>query len=252
VSDWVCGRCKSINRERAATCYSCGGIRGAIQVDPGGAVATPASAMGTRAVPAVPEATPSTAGAAPAAAAAAATPAAAPFASATLASGIPVAEVTAPQPVEPATMGDLAGGVIGGAIGAVLATAIWYGVVAITSWQVGIVAIAVGFIVGQGVVLGAGRHPSIALVPISLAFTFTSLVVSEYLIARHFLGIAAAEISAETGVTIAEVEAVFASPFELLRFSLEAEPITLLFWAIAGWEAFVIPMRAVTRSNAQA
>ena len=232
MSDWVCGRCKSINRERAAACYSCGGIRGAIQLEPSGAVATPASAMGTRAVPAASEAT------------------AAPLATATLASGIPVAEVTAPAPAEPATMGDIAGGVIGGAIGAVLATALWYGVVAITNWQVGIIAVAVGFIVGQGVVFGAGRHPSIALVPISVAFTLVSLVVSEYLIARHFLGIAAAEISAEFGVTIAEVEAEFASPIELLRFSLETEPITLLFWAIAGWEAFVIPMRAATRSNA--
>ena len=241
MSDWVCGRCKSINRERAATCYSCGGIRGAIQVDPGGAVATPASALGTRAVPDAREAATSIAEA---------TTPAAPFSPATLASGIPVAEVTAPQAAEPATMGDLAGGVIGGAIGAVLATALWYGVVAITNWQVGIVAIAVGFIVGQGVVLGAGRNPSIALVPISVAFTLVALVVSEYLIARHFLGIAAAEISAETGVSIAEVEAVFSSPFELIRFSLESEPITLLFWAIAGWEAFVIPMRAATRSSA--
>jgi hypothetical protein len=233
VSDWVCGRCKSINRERAATCYSCGGIRGAIQLEPSGAVATPASAMGTRAVPAAPEAA-----------------AAVPLAAATPTSGIPVAEVTAPAPAEPATMGDIAGGVIGGAIGAVLATALWYGVVAITNWQIGIIAVAVGFIVGQGVVFGAGRHPSIALVPISVVFTLVSLVVSEYLIARHLLGIAAAEISAEFGVSIAEVEAEFASPIELLRFSLESEPITLLFWAIAGWEAFIIPMRAATRSNA--
>ena len=56
MSDWVCGRCKSINRERAATCYSCGGIRGAIQLEPTVLWATPASAMGTRAVPAAPEA----------------------------------------------------------------------------------------------------------------------------------------------------------------------------------------------------
>ena len=244
MSDWVCGRCKSINRERAATCYSCGGIRGAIQLEPSGAVATPASAMGTRAVPAAPEAATSSQDAALTTGTAAV-----PFATATLASGIPVAEVTAPKPAEPATMGDIAGGVIGGAIGAVLATALWYGVVAITNWQVGIVAVAVGFVVGQGVVFGAGRHPSIALVPISVAFTLVALIVSEYLIARHFLGIAAAEISAEFGVSIAEVEAEFASPIDLLRFSLESEPITLLFWAIAGWEAFVIPMRAATRSN---
>jgi hypothetical protein len=160
-----------------------------------------------------------------------------------------MAEVAAPAPAEPATMGDLVGGVIGGGIGAVLATALWYGVVAITNWQIGLVAIAVGFIVGQAVVFGAGRHPSIMLVPISVLFTAVSLVVSEYLIARHFLGMAAAEMAAETGIPAAEFEAVFSSPIDLLRFSLESEPITLLFWAIAGWEAFVIPMRAATRSN---
>ena len=251
MSDWVCGRCKSINRERAATCYSCGGIRGAIQLEPSGAVATPASAMGTRAVPAAPEAATSS----PDAALMTAT-ASVPFASATLASGIPVAEVTAPKPAEPATMGDIAGGVIGGAIGAVLATALWYGVVAITNWQVGIVAVAVGFVVGQGVVFGAGRHPSIALVPISVAFTLVALVVSEYLIANHFYGVAIAEIAAEMGLSVEEVAGVAGqvglptNPIELIRFSLESEPITLLFWAIAGWEAFVIPMRAATRSNA--
>ena len=152
-------------------------------------------------------------------------------------------------------MGDIAGGVIGGAIGAVLATALWYGVVAITNWQVGIVAVAVGFVVGQGVVFGAGRHPSIALVPISVAFTLVALVVSEYLIANHFYGVAIAEIAAEMGLSSRKSPgcrpgAPPTNPIELIRFSLESEPITLLFWAIAGWEAFVIPMRAATRSNA--
>jgi hypothetical protein len=226
MSDWVCGRCKSINRERSATCYSCGGIRGAIQLE--------TSAVAAPAVAATPEA------------------------AATFASGIPIAEVAAPTPAVPATTGDLLGGVVGGAIGAVLATGLWYGVVAITNFQVGIVAIAVGFIVAQGVVLGAGRHPSILLVPISLAFTLVSLVVSEYLIANHFYNAAVAEIAAEMGLSVGEVSEIAAlggvptTPLELVRFSLESDPITLLFWAIAGWEAFVIPMRAATRSNGSA
>jgi len=245
VSDWVCGRCKSINRERAAACYSCGGIRGAIQLEQGGSVANPASSLGA---PALPDATLATG-----------TPAA-PFAAATLASGIPVAEVTAPVPAEPATMGDLAGGVIGGAIGAVLATAIWYGVVTVTHWQIGFVAVAVGFIVAQGVVFGAGRHPSILLVPVSVVFTFVALVVSEYFIARFLINEGLAELLALMGTgqaegmefTYAELQAEFQamSPIDVIRSSIELEPITLLFWAIAGWEAFVIPMRAATRSNA--
>ena len=229
MSDWVCGRCKSINRERSAACYSCGGIRGAIQLE-----TSTAAAPGPTA--ALPESGPAGA----------------------FASGIPIAEVVAPPPAVPATMGDLVGGVVGGAIGAVLATGLWYGVVAITNFQVGIIAVAVGFIVGQGVVLGAGRHPSILLVPISLAFTVVSLVVSEYLIANHFYNTAVAEVAAEMGITVGEVADITAlagvptTPLELVRFSLESDPITLLFWAIAGWEAFVIPMRAATRSNAAA
>jgi hypothetical protein len=238
VSDWVCGRCKSINRERAAACYSCGGMRGAVQLQMSSSTAIPAS-------PVAPSSAPATA--APIAAAAGAEGGM--LAGTTLASGIPVAEVASPPvPAEPAGMGDIAGGVIGGAIGAFLATAVWYGVVVATGWQIGLVAIAVGFIVGYGVVLGAGRHPSIALVPISVVFTLVALVASEYLIATHFLGVAAAEISAETGIPIAEIKSFF-TPVELLRFSIESEPITLLFWAIAGYEAFAIPMRAVTRSN---
>ena len=238
MSDWVCGRCKSINRERSATCYSCGGVRGAIQLPVSSATAAPSSAIGT-------------ASAIPAEAGAASDPGAG-----VLATAIPMAEVTAPAPAEPATMADLVGGIVGGAIGAVLATGLWYGVVAITNWQVGIVAIAVGFIVGQGVVLGAGRHPSIMLVPISLAFTLVSLVVSEYLIANHFYNAAVAEIAAEMGLStgevtdIADLAGLPNTPLELVRFSLESDPITLVFWAIAGWEAFVIPMRAATRSNA--
>jgi hypothetical protein len=240
VSDWVCGRCKSINRERAASCYSCGGIRGAIQLPVNTAPAAPSSAIGTTS--------------------AAVAESAAPAAAATFASGIPIAEVAAPAPAEPATMGDLAGGIIGGAIGAVLATALWYGVVTVTHWQIGFVAVAVGFVVAQGVVFGAGRHPSIVLVPVSLAFTFVALVVSEYFIARFLINEGLAEIQSLLGTTGYEgMEMDYAgflawfqsaTPIDIVRDSLETDPLTLVFWAIAGWEAFVIPMRAATRSNA--
>jgi hypothetical protein len=184
---------------------------------------------------------------------------AAPEAAATFASGIPIAEVAAPAPAEPATMGDVAGGVIGGAIGAVLATALWYGVVTVTHWQIGFVAVAVGFVVAQGVVFGAGRHPSILLVPVSVAFTLIALLVSEYFIARFLLNEGLAEFLSLIGtpelegmdLTYAELQAEIQamSPVDIVRSSLESDPLTLLFWAIAGWEAFIIPMRAATRSQ---
>jgi hypothetical protein len=197
--------------------------------------------------------------AAPSSALGSSTALAAPEAAATFASGIPIAEVAAPAPAEPATMGDVAGGVIGGAIGAVLATALWYGVVTVTHWQIGFVAVAVGFVVAQGVVFGAGRHPSILLVPVSVAFTLVALLVSEYFIARFLLNEGLAEFLSLIGtpelegidLSYAELQAEIQamSPVDIVRSSLESDPLTLLFWAIAGWEAFIIPMRAATRSQ---
>jgi hypothetical protein len=50
------------------------------------------------------------------------------------------------------------------------------------------------------------------------------------------------------GITLAEAETFF-TPVDLLRISLESSPITLLFWAIAGYQAFAIPMRALNRGG---
>ena len=90
--------------------------------------------------------------------------------------------------------------------------------------------------------------------------TFVALVVSEYFIARFLINEGFAELLALMGsgqaegmeFTYAELQAEFQamSPIDIVRSSLESDPLTLLFWAIAGWEAFVIPMRAATRSNA--
>jgi hypothetical protein len=242
VSDWVCGRCKSINRERAATCYSCGGIRGATQLQPN----TMAPGRSPEANASASVAGASAAGAGVGVGAGAATMSGVATAGLGDTTGFAIADVTMPEPKAalPAGPAHLIGGVVGGAIGAVAAAGIWYGVVAATGWQVGLVAVAVGFVVGQAVVFGARGRGSVLLVPVSVAFTLLSLVASEYLIARHFLGIEAAAM----GISLAEAE-TFLPPVDLLRISLESSPITLLFWAIAGYQAFAIPMRALTRGT---
>jgi hypothetical protein len=91
-------------------------------------------------------------------------------------------------PPTPASMSDVLGGLLAGVVAAVLASAIWYGVVAVSHYELGIVAIAVGFIVGQGVVLGARRRASMLLVVISPILTLLALAISEYLIVAHFVG----------------------------------------------------------------
>jgi hypothetical protein len=157
---------------------------------------------------------------------------------------LPVVDVTAPEPkpVLPAGPMQYLGGILGGAVGAVIATAVWYGVVAVTNWQIGLVAVAVGFIVGQGVLLGAAGRGSILLVPISLGFTLVALVASEFLIANYFL----TEVALEMGMD-PELARTLYTPVELVRTSLESDPLTLVFWAIAGYQAVVIPMRSASR-----
>ena len=223
MNEWVCGNCKSINRAAAGSCYSCGGPKSAVAApDPRLASAPPQPADQRAPI----------AGSPPVGANAAV--AAGPF-------GVP--NVAGPMvdmaPPTPASMSDVLGGLLAGVVAAVLASAIWYGVVAVSHYELGIVAIAVGFIVGQGVVLGARRRASMLLVVISPILTLLALAISEYLIVAHFVG-------QELGVPI---DVVQPPDFivSVVGESLAAEPITLAFWAIALFQAVAIPWRAITR-----
>jgi hypothetical protein len=232
VNDWVCGNCKSINRGAANACYSC---RGAREIAAASAPVVPmtvqtasmASADGGVGVAAL--ASPIDPGMMVGRAAAAPAQAAAP------------AEAVAPR--QPADATNILGGFVGGLVAAALATAVWYGVVATTQYQIGLVAIAVGFIVGYGVVFGANRRGSVILVPISVIFTLLALVISEYLIVAHFVG----QAMAEEGLTIELLQPPDVV-ISVVMESLQQDPLTLAFWAIALFQAFAIPSRAI-RSN---
>jgi hypothetical protein len=148
-------------------------------------------------------------------------------------------------PTRPASATDLLGGFLAGLVAAILATGIWYAVVTISQYQLGIVAIVVGFLIGQGVLLGAGRRGSPFLILISVALTLVALVVSEYLIVVHFVN---EELAAE-GAVIDMVQPVGLMA-EVVVESVKADPLTLVFWAIALFQAFTIPARALGRSRA--
>lgn len=219
MNDWVCGNCKSINRPSANSCYSCGGAR-EIVAAPDPRVAQPAP----------------TATDAPTAA----------LATTAVAAPLPPSSgslLPTPAVAPPASSSDLVGGLVAGLVAAVLATAIWYAVVVVTHFQVGIVAIAVGFLVGQGVVLGARGRSSIALVVASVVLTLAALVASEYLIVAHFVG------------QDLDVQLDMAQPPDVILGvvyeSVVADPLTLAFWAIALFQAVAIPWRAMSAPAAR-
>jgi hypothetical protein len=208
VSDWVCERCKSINRQRTVTCYSCGASRGAVPFGEIGGDATR--------------------GAGPAAAAEAGDSLADEALSA----------AAVGSPVEPAGASNLVGGVAGGLVAGAIGAGIWYAIVTMTEFQVGLVAVAVGWLVGQGVVLGARGRGSILLIPVSVVLTLLALATSEYLIVHHY-------ISQEfVDVPFPSLELAI----DFVTISIEEDPITLLFWGIALIPAVSVPWGLVSRS----
>lgn len=202
MADWVCTRCGSLNTFDASSCTTCGTERAEGSI---GAANAPASS-GFEARPAL---------------------------------ASPAGTMTVPgfEPVLPMAAGDLFGGLLGGAVAAVIATGIWYAVVALSGWQIGFIAIGVGWLVAQGTLFGAGGRASIPLVASSAVFTLLALAVGEYLIIYHF-------VSQELG----SIELLMPIEFmvEVVIASLQADPLTLLFWAIALFAAVSIPFRAMT------
>jgi hypothetical protein len=233
---WVCPACRSLNRERATECYSCHApyapfdASAAAGGSPGGP--GPASTLSPRAMSATstPAPTPAPTGA---------------VLTASPNAGSPDAEASpplAPTPPEPGL--GLPGAIVGGAIGAIVSAAVWYLVVTATHVQAGIVAIAVGWIVGQAVVLTSGRR-SLDLVAVSVAWTVAALVLAQYLIAIRLLNDLLAEAGADFQLPL------FVSPgatIDVVVAWLQDDPLTLLFWAIALFEAVAIPWRRAMRS----
>jgi len=240
VNDWVCGNCKSINRGSANSCYSCGASREIVAVSetrPLGAQPFRVQPLGAQPLGAQPfGAQPLGAqamGAAdgqPAIAAGASLP------------GFALPEAQGDQPPRPAATNDILGGLLAGIVAAVLATGLWYAVVVVSHYQLGIVAIVVGFLVGQAVVFGSGRRGSVVLVGSSVVLTLLALVISEYLIVANFFSQQLAP-----GETIELIQPP-SFVVEVVVESVKAEPLTLAFWAIALFQAFTIPARRLARS----
>ena len=140
---------------------------------------------------------------------------------------------------------NLLGAVLLGLLAAVLSALIWYGIVVVTDYQLGIIAIAVGWLVAQGVIFGAGRKRGSSLQVISVIITIGAMAASEYLIVRHIL----MKLAAEEGYLVNDVPLLL--PLEDIWFlileGIKADPITLVFWAIALWQAFSLPAKRKLR-----
>ena len=113
----------------------------------------------------------------------------------------------------------------------------WFLMVLVTDTQYGVVAVAVGLLVGKAVVIGSGAAYSRRLQLVSVGITLAGLIASEYLIGRHFL----AAVVAEDGGGSVPVLLDPGDAIALVRDSIAADWWTLGFWALALWPAWRIP-----------
>lgn len=123
------------------------------------------------------------------------------------------------------------------------ASVLWYLSVVISGYMLGIVAVAVGWLVAKGVSIGAGYKRGRKIQIISLSIVAVSLFFAEYLILNHFFQQALAEEGIE-GLSLS----ISKYPSFLIEYLTEEDNmVDLLFWGIALFEGFVIPGRRKVR-----
>jgi hypothetical protein len=129
-----------------------------------------------------------------------------------------------------------------GAIAGIVGGAIWFAIILVTDYQVGILAIGIGWLVGQAVVIGSGRKRGMKLQLLSVLLTLAAMVGAEYFIVREIL---VRLLTEEIGAAAAADIPLFLRLDLAIDFVVSVvseDPITLLFWALALYAAFRIPM----------
>lgn len=119
---------------------------------------------------------------------------------------------------------------LGGAVGALLGAGVWTAISVFTNFEVGYVAVLVGFLAGRGVKLGAGSVAgSVAgsaagkgLQVAAAGFALFGLVAAKYFTFAHFFAQSLAEDGVQAGPFHPEILAVFphALPEMLSLFDL--------------------------------
>ena len=126
-----------------------------------------------------------------------------------------------------------------GILAVLLSALFWSFIVIKSGWQLGVVALLVGFLVGKAVSLGSAKSGQKQFQIISVVLTFIGMFVSEYIISWYFLY----QYYLENGYGSLHFFLGASEIVGTVIQSIISEPITLLFWAIAIWTAYTIPSR---------
>lgn len=126
------------------------------------------------------------------------------------------------------------GAVLGGAAGALL----WWGFTVVTKISFGLVAVAIGFLVGQGAVRFAGGKRSRGLQVLAVGVAFASFAVATYLVNMTFINQALAQQGEARRITFPPTGA----PMLVAVLAAGFGVMDVVFLAITLWQAWKIPM----------
>jgi len=125
------------------------------------------------------------------------------------------------------------GAVLGGAAG-VLA---WWGFTVLTGIGFGLVAVAIGFLVGHGAARGAGGKRSMGLQVLAVVIGAVSFLVAAYLVNMTFINQALTEQGRPFRVPFPPTSPVMFYNVLAVNFGI----MKLVFLAIVAYEAWIIP-----------
>ena len=123
-----------------------------------------------------------------------------------------------------------------GALGALIGAAVWAVVVIVTNYEIGYLAVLVGFLAGYGVKYGAGGQHGQQLQRAAIGCTLVGLIASKYFIYAHFLS----EAAAEEGVSLGYFSSATLTSFPGAIVSM-LSPFDLLWLFLALSSAWRVP-----------
>jgi hypothetical protein len=145
----------------------------------------------------------------------------------------PGAFAPAPAPVAPAR-NNLVVGLVAALGAAVLAAALYGVVIGATKHEIGYAAVGVGFVIGLAAGKAGGRNPvlPIAAIVLALASVYFGQLVGEAMIGAK-----------ATGLSFTQV---FFDHFSVVQkaWKADSDPLTFLFFALAGFAAFSATRKA--------
>jgi len=127
--------------------------------------------------------------------------------------------------------------VLGAVLGGVVGVLAWWGFTVLTKIGFGLVAVVIGFLVGQGTTRFAGGKRSVGLQAVSVAVGVLSFLVAVYLVNMTFINEALVQRGESWRVTFPPARLDMFYKVAALNFGI----MKLVFLGIVAYEAWIIP-----------